>query len=56
MERDAEKIAELKKLARKTKEAKQRRRYDIVRLYMEGWKKAEIARIVDMSLQGISMC
>ena len=34
-----EEIAELKKLARKAHEARQRRQYDIVRLYLEGWKK-----------------
>ena len=46
-------IRELKKLARKTKDARQRRQYDIVRLYLEGRRKPEIAGIMDMSLQGI---
>ena len=53
MEKQEEKIVELKKLARKSKTAKQRRQYDIVRLYLEGWKKPEIAKIMDMTLQGI---
>jgi len=53
MENNEERITELKKLARKSKDARQRRHYDIVRLYLEGWKKPEIAKIVDMSLQGI---
>ena len=52
MEKDAE-ITKLKKLARKAHDARQRRQYDIVRLYLEGWKKPEIAGITDMSLQGI---
>ena len=49
----AEEIVKLKKLARKVHDARQRRQYDIVRLYLEGWKKSEIAEIMDMSLQGI---
>ena len=53
MEKKEEKIAKLKKLARKAHNARQRRQYDIVRLYLEGWKKPEIAKIMDMSLQGI---
>ena len=53
MEKNEEIIAKLKKLAREAHNARQRRQYDIVRLYLEGWKKAEIAKIVDMTLQGI---
>ena len=53
MEKNEEKITELKKLAWKSKTAKQRRQYDIVRLYLEGWKKPKIATIMDMSLQEI---
>ena len=48
-----EEITKLKKLARKAHDARQRRQYDIVRLYLEGRKKPEIAEIMDMSLQGI---
>ena len=46
-------IAQLKKSARKAHDARQRRQYDIVRLYLQGWKKTEITKIMDMSLQGI---
>ncbi len=46
-------IAKLKKLARKSRDARQRRQYDIVRLSLQGMKKAEIAEIMDMTLQGI---
>ena len=53
MEKNEEIIAKLKKLARKAHDAKQRRQYDIVRLELEGWKKPEIAKIMDMSLQGV---
>ena len=53
MEKKEESIAKLKKLGRKAHNARQRRQYDIVRLYLEGWKKPEIAKIMDMSLQGI---
>jgi len=53
MENKEETKVMLKKLARKTKDARQRRQYDIVRLSLEGWKKPEIAKIMDMSLQGI---
>ena len=53
MEDKEEIVRKLKKLARKSKEARQRRQYDIVRLYLEGRKKPEIAQIMDMSLQGI---
>ncbi len=53
MEKIEEKIAELKKLARKSKNAKQRRQYDIVRLSLQGHKKREIAEIMDMTTQGI---
>lgn len=53
MAKETEIIAELKKLARKSRDARQRRQYDIVRLYLEGRKKPEIAEIMDMSLQGI---
>ena len=52
MEKDEE-ITKLKKLARKAHDARQRRQYDIVRLYLAGRKKPEIAGIMDMSLQGI---
>ncbi len=48
-----ESIEILKKLARKSKEARQRRQYDIVRLSLKGRKPSEIAEIMDMSLQGI---
>ena len=48
-----EEITKLKKLARKAHDARQRRQYDIVRLYLVGRKKPEIAEIMDMSLQGI---
>ncbi len=53
METKEETIAMLKKLARKSRSAQQRRQYDIVRLNLEGWRKPEIAKIMDMSLQGI---
>ena len=52
MKKDEE-ITKLKKLARKAHDARQRRQYDIVWLYLAGRKKAEIAEIMDMSLQGI---
>ena len=48
-----EEITKLKKLARKAHEARQQRQYDIVRLYLTGRKKPEIAEIMDMSIQGI---
>ena len=53
MEKKDEIIEKLKELAKDEHDARQRRQYDIVRLYLEGWKKTEIAKIVDMSLQGI---
>ncbi len=53
MENKETTIAMLKKLARKSKDARQRRQYDIVRLSLNGKKKPEIAEIMDMSLQGI---
>ena len=53
MEKKEEIIAQLKKSARKAHDARQRRQYDVVRLYLQGWKKTEIAKIMDMSLQGI---
>ncbi len=53
MENNEEIIAQLKKLARKSKNARQRRQYDIVRLSLQGHKKPEIAEIMDMTLQGI---
>ena len=53
MEQYEETIVKLKKLARKSKNARQRRQYDIVRLQLEGWKKPEIAKIMDMTVQGI---
>ena len=53
MEEKNEIIQKLKKLARKAKDARQRRQYDIVRLYLEGRGKPEIAEIMDMSLQAI---
>lgn len=46
-------IALLKRLARKTKDIKLRRRYDIVRLALQGRTKKDIASIMDMSIQGI---
>ena len=45
-----EEIARLKKLARKTHDAKLRRRYDIVRLYLRKRAKPDIAEILDISL------
>ncbi len=53
MENKEESIEKLKKLARKSKDARQRRQYDIVRLSLKGRKPPEIAEIMDMSLQGI---
>ena len=53
MEKKEELIVQLKKSARKAHDARQRRQYDIVRLFLQGWKKSEIAKIMDMSLQGI---
>ncbi len=53
METKEETIAMLKKLARKSRSAQQGRQYDIVRLNLEGRRKPEIAKIMDMSLQGI---
>ncbi len=53
MKTKEETIAMLKKYARKSRSAQQRRQYDIVRLNLEGWRKPEIAKIMDMSLQGI---
>ena len=53
MEKEEEIIAQLKKISRKAHDARQRRQYDIVRLYLQGRKKPEIAQIMDMSLQGI---
>ncbi len=47
-----ESIEMLKRLARKSKEARQRRQYDIVRLSLKGRKTPKIAEIMDMSLQG----
>ena len=45
-----EEIARLKRLARKTHDAKLRRRYDIVRLFLSKRAKADIADILDISL------
>ena len=45
-----EEIARLKKLGRKTHDAKQRRRYDIVRLFLSKRAKPDIADILDISL------
>ena len=53
MDKKEEIIVQLKKSARKAHDARQRRQYDIVRLFLQGWKKSEIAKIMDMSLQGI---
>ncbi len=53
MENNEEIIAKLNKLAGKLRGARQRRQYDIVRLSLQGWKKTEIAEIMDMTLQGI---
>ncbi len=44
-------IVMLKKLARKSKDAQQRRQYDIVRLSLKRWEKLEIAESMNMSLQ-----
>ena len=43
-------IAQLKRLGRKTHDAKQRRRYDIVRLFLSKRAKPDIAEILDISL------
>ncbi len=56
MKTKEETIAMLKKYARKSRSAQQRRQYDIVRLNLEGWRKPEIAKIMDKSLQGITKC
>ena len=53
MEQIKDTIALLKKLAKKAKDAKLRRRYDIVRLNLQGRTKKDIASIMDMSTQGI---
>lgn len=45
----SEKIAELQEYAYKTKDAKQRRRYDVARLYLQGRKKDDISIIIDIS-------
>ena len=45
-----EEIARLKRLARKTHDAKQRRRYDIIRLYLSKRTMPDIAEILDISL------
>ena len=45
-----EEIARVKRLARKTHDAKQRRRYDIIRLYLSKRTKPDIAEILDISL------
>ncbi len=45
-----EQITVLKKLARKTRDRKLRQRYDIVRLFLLGKGKKEIALIMDVSL------
>ena len=52
MKKDEE-ITKLKELPRKAHDARQRRQYDIVRLYLAGRKKPEITEIMDMSLQGM---
>lgn len=53
MEQIEDTIVQLKKLARETKEAKLRRRYDIVRLALQGRTKKDIASIMDISIQGV---
>ena len=51
MEQDTEEeIAGLKRLARKTHDGKQRRRYDIVRLFLSKRAKPDNAEILDISL------
>ena len=51
MEQDTEEeISRLKRLARKTHDGKQRRRYDIVRLFLSKRAKPDIAEILDISL------
>ena len=45
-----EEIARLKRLSRKTHDAKLRRRYDIIRLYLSKRTKPDIAEILDISL------
>lgn len=45
-----EEIARLKRLARKTHDAKLRRRYDIIRLFLSKRAKPDIADILDISL------
>ena len=37
-------IAQLKRLARKAHDARQWRQYDIVRLYLQGWKKTKLPK------------
>lgn len=44
-----EEIARLKRLARKTHDAKLRRRYDIIRLFLSKRAKPDIADILDIS-------
>ena len=44
-------ISNLKKLARKAKDARMRLRYDVIRLYLSGRTKSEIADIFSMTYQ-----
>ena len=44
-----ERICELKKLARKTKDIRMKQRYDAVRLVLQGRTKAETAQILDIT-------
>lgn len=53
MEQTEDTVALLKKLAKKAKDAKLRRRYDIVRPALQGRTKKDIASIMDMSIQGV---
>ena len=53
MEHIEDTIRLLRKLARKTRDAKLRRRYDIVRHSLKGYSVKDIASIMDMSIQGI---
>ncbi len=47
---NAEQVEILKRLARKTRDRKLGKRYDIVRLSLQGNTKKEIAAIVEVSL------
>lgn len=46
-------IIELKRAARKSKNSKQKKRYDAVRLWLQKYSKNEIAKILDFSLRQV---